>query len=264
MGRSAVNATFSNRIFKIIAAAGKWREFVRAMQLGEKFSLTVENEPYMPLHIEYIGRSKGTNPLLAISHTHTQNNDLLRDPEMVFEIQMGERVLRWSHKDPEKLWIYEYEWHEALDFFPVSFRQDPGYETEMSVRRNINGRITAYCRDPFIKLWAKNIGNQDYASAAMEESGVKKISAAQEKMLKHVKDTGELKGSTAAKNFAKNWGLIAFLGEEDGKERWELTCKGQGSLDLRYATKVPRAADNRYEINRADIDPSTKTASSAA
>jgi len=260
MSRSAINATFSNRIFKIIASAGKWQEFVRAMQLSEEFSLTVKNEPYMPLHMKYIGRSRGGNPLLAVSRTYIQNGGLMCDPEMVFEVQNGERVLRWSHKDPDKLWIYEYEWHEALDFFPVSFRQDPYGETEWSIKRNTQGRITAYCRDPFIKLWAKNIGNQGFDEASLAESGVKKISAAQEKMLKHVKETGDLKGSTSAKTFAKNWGLITFLGEENSKDRWELTSKGQASLDLRYATKVPRAADDRYEISKSDIDPSTKVA----
>jgi len=264
MIRTSVNATFSKQIFKIIASAGKWREFVRAMQIGEEFALTVKNEPYMPLHMEYIGRSSGNNPLLAISHTFIQNGDLMRDPEMVFEVQMGERTMRWNHKDPEKLWIYEYEWHQALDFIPVSFRQDPGYDREMTVRRNAEGRITAYCRDSFIGLWGKNIGNQGFAEKAMDESGTKKISAAQEKLLKHVKESGELRGTPVAKNFAKTCGLIAFLGEVDGKERWELTCKGQWSLDLCYVTKVPRAADDRYEINKVDIDPSTKKGACAA
>jgi hypothetical protein len=258
MSRHSINASFSHQIFKIIASAGKWREFVRAMQIGERFALTVENDPYMPLHMEYIGRSMGNNPLLAVSHTFIQNGDLMRDPEMIFEVQMGERTVSWNHKDPNKLWIYEYEWHQALDFIPVSYRQDPGYNREMPVRRNADGRIIAYCRDSFVNLWGKNLGNQGFAEKAMNESGTEIISAAQEKLLKHVKESGELIGTTAAKNFVKTCGLIAFLGEVDGKKRWELTCKGQWSLDLYYVTKVPRAIKDRYEINKTDIDPSTK------
>ena len=46
--------------------------------------LTVDG--YMPLSVEDIGTSTTGNRLIAISHTSEQNGDLMRDPEMVFEI----------------------------------------------------------------------------------------------------------------------------------------------------------------------------------
>jgi hypothetical protein len=46
--------------------------------------LTVDG--YMPLSVEHIGQSAEGNRLIAISHTGEQNGDLMRDPEMVFEI----------------------------------------------------------------------------------------------------------------------------------------------------------------------------------
>jgi hypothetical protein len=41
---------------------------------------------YMPLSIERIGASGDGRPLIAISHTAIQNGDLMRDPELVFEL----------------------------------------------------------------------------------------------------------------------------------------------------------------------------------
>jgi hypothetical protein len=46
--------------------------------------LTVDG--YMPLSVEHIGQSAEGNRLIAIPHTGEQNGDLMRDPEMVFEI----------------------------------------------------------------------------------------------------------------------------------------------------------------------------------
>ena len=46
--------------------------------------LTVEG--YMPLSVETIGQSAEGNRLIAISHIGVQNGDLMRDPEVVFEM----------------------------------------------------------------------------------------------------------------------------------------------------------------------------------
>jgi hypothetical protein len=42
-----------------------------------------ENGPYMPLSAEVIANTT-SGKLLAVSHTYTQNGDLMRDPEVVF------------------------------------------------------------------------------------------------------------------------------------------------------------------------------------
>ena len=46
--------------------------------------LTVEGD--MPLSIEAIGTSAAGNRLIVICHYGEQNGDLMRDPEMVFEL----------------------------------------------------------------------------------------------------------------------------------------------------------------------------------
>ena len=46
--------------------------------------LTVEG--YMPLSVEDIGQSAEGNRLVSICHYGEQNGDLMRDPDMVFEV----------------------------------------------------------------------------------------------------------------------------------------------------------------------------------
>jgi hypothetical protein len=49
--------------------------------------LRIENAPYMALVIEATGESGPTGlPVLSIAHYGEQNGDLMRDPEMCFEL----------------------------------------------------------------------------------------------------------------------------------------------------------------------------------
>jgi uncharacterized protein YqiB (DUF1249 family) len=47
-------------------------------------NLTIENEPFMRLHVEKIGEGE-----YAMSHTYEQNGDLMRDPEITFKVSMA-------------------------------------------------------------------------------------------------------------------------------------------------------------------------------
>lgn len=57
--------------------------------LGEDTAVRIQSKGYMPLSIERIGRSAEGREQIAISHTYVQNGDLMRDPEIVFEIVPG-------------------------------------------------------------------------------------------------------------------------------------------------------------------------------
>jgi hypothetical protein len=59
---------------------------VLADLLGDDTAVRLTVTGYMPLSVEHIGQSAEGNRLIAISHTGEQNGDLMRDPEMVFEI----------------------------------------------------------------------------------------------------------------------------------------------------------------------------------
>lgn len=73
----------------------------------------IENDgPYMPLHVErlaiHLVDNKGNlrlRELWAVSHTYTQNGDLMRDPEIEF--------LRVRFAD-----------NSRDEWYPISFRQD--------------------------------------------------------------------------------------------------------------------------------------------
>lgn len=68
------------------------------MKTYERFATTIESllkndqavritsPGFMPLSIERVGKSGDGHDLIAMSHTATQNGDLMRDPEIVFEV----------------------------------------------------------------------------------------------------------------------------------------------------------------------------------
>ena len=54
--------------------------------LGAEKAVRIRVEGYMPLSIEAIGTSADGNRLISLCHYGEQNGDLMRDPEMVFEL----------------------------------------------------------------------------------------------------------------------------------------------------------------------------------
>ena len=52
--------------------------------------LKIENAPYMALVIEAIEQGPAGLPAVSITHYGEQNGDLMRDPEMCFELRDGE------------------------------------------------------------------------------------------------------------------------------------------------------------------------------
>ena len=59
---------------------------VLAGLLGSDTAVRLTVNGYMPLSVEHIGQSAEGNRLIAICHYGEQNGDLMRDPEMVFEV----------------------------------------------------------------------------------------------------------------------------------------------------------------------------------
>ena len=55
-------------------------------QLGSDTALRLTVSGYMPLSVEYIGKSPEGNRLISICHYGEQNGNLMRDPDMVFEV----------------------------------------------------------------------------------------------------------------------------------------------------------------------------------
>ena len=54
--------------------------------LGNETAVRLTVNGYLPLSVENIGQSADGNRLISLCHYGEQNGDLMRDPEMVFEI----------------------------------------------------------------------------------------------------------------------------------------------------------------------------------
>lgn len=61
---------------------------VLASLLGNETAARLTVNGYMPLSVEDIGQSTDGHRLIAISHYGEQQGDLMRDPEMIFEIHV--------------------------------------------------------------------------------------------------------------------------------------------------------------------------------
>ncbi len=68
----------SNIILEILAKAG--------VKPTDQFWVKVTNKSWMPLSIENIGTGPRGLPAISVCHYGEQNGDLMRDPEMCFEL----------------------------------------------------------------------------------------------------------------------------------------------------------------------------------
>ena len=109
-------------------------------------------EGYMPLSIENIGTSAAGNRLIAISHTGEQNGDLMRDPEMVFEIHAGP---------------------DAAAAEPLSFRNDyMGLMQEVyryddaGKKTHVDARLKQELKS-FARTWFRNLREQGFLSSTV-------------------------------------------------------------------------------------------------
>jgi hypothetical protein len=66
-----------------------YRSFATTLEtlLRSDQTVRLRVDGYMPLSLERIGDSAEGRARIAIAHTSVQNGDLMRDPEMVFELQ---------------------------------------------------------------------------------------------------------------------------------------------------------------------------------
>jgi hypothetical protein len=77
-------------VLKIIEKAGGW---------NPGLFLKVANAPYMDLVIEAIEQGPSGLPAVSITHYGEQNGDLMRDPEMCFELKDNELSAYYYRND---------------------------------------------------------------------------------------------------------------------------------------------------------------------
>lgn len=115
--------------------------------IGDANHVRIQNAPYMPLVIERIGDGPNGLPAVSVTHYGEQNGDLMRDPEMCFEVT------------------------EQGKWFPYYFRNDyMGVEQEVYCRDAAN-RLLVRPRlkrdlEAFARMWSRNIREQGFVEAA--------------------------------------------------------------------------------------------------
>ena len=105
------------------------------------------NPPYMPLVVEYVGQGPRGLPLVSVAHYFEQNGDMMRDPEIVFEIPPGGP---WE---------------------PVSIQQDPVGVYQRAVFLDEGGRlmvrpVLVRSIKALARMWDRNLKAQGFLEAA--------------------------------------------------------------------------------------------------
>lgn len=115
--------------------------------LGTDTAARITVQGFMPLSIEHIGQSAEGNRLIAISHTGEQNGDLMRDPEMVFEVHSATAVAEPLSFQNDYVGLFQ----EVYRF------DDAGKKT------HVNAKLKQELKS-FARLWFRNLKAQGFLS----------------------------------------------------------------------------------------------------
>lgn len=105
----------------------------------ESVYFEVKREGYMPLHVERLPGNR-----LAVSHVYEQNGDLIRDPEVVFDITKTKKGAGQLVPD-------------TIEHPPMVFNG-----------RELSGPVKISQTDSFLKQWADNLKSQGFLKAQTE------------------------------------------------------------------------------------------------
>jgi hypothetical protein len=113
--------------------------------------IRLEVPGFMRLVIEHVGTGPRSGELVSVAHYGEQNGDLMRDPEIVFEVADGQ----WQ---------------------PVSIQQDYVGSYREAVVGGADGKVyvrPAEVRDiaAFARIWDRNIKHQGFVDAAEVKAG---------------------------------------------------------------------------------------------
>ncbi len=115
--------------------------------LGTDTAVRIRVEGYMPLSIEAIGTSTDGNRLISICHYGEQNGDLMRDPEMVFEL--------FTHGEASAAEPLSFQ-NDYMGVFQEVYRYD-----ESGKKTHVKTRLKAELKS-FARTWFKNLKDQGF------------------------------------------------------------------------------------------------------
>lgn len=123
------------------------------------FHIQIANEPYMPLTIEGIGPGPRGQAAISVAHYGKQNGDLMRDPEMCFEIG--------TNAEGALIELYPYYWRN--DYAGVEQESvvldgtDPSGKPVYRIRQPLlNEHID------FAAMWDRNLSAQGFEAAFLK------------------------------------------------------------------------------------------------
>ena len=124
------------------------------LELSHGKAVSLQNPPYMKLCVEKIGQGPNNLPAISVAHYGEQNGDLMRDPDVCFEVQ------------PDGKWK------------PYSYRNDyTGIWQEVYVEnKEPNLRLQKSLED-FCQKWDRNIIEQEYVEEFKAKNELKELIA---------------------------------------------------------------------------------------
>lgn len=124
-----------------------YQSFAKALLtlLGADTAVRLRVDGYMPLSIEAIGTSTDGNRLISICHYGEQNGDLMRDPEMVFEVHSAT-----SAAEPLSFQ------NDYMGLLQEVYRYD-----ESGKKTHVNTRLKAELK-AFARTWFRNLREQGF------------------------------------------------------------------------------------------------------
>ena len=115
--------------------------------LGNETAVRLTVEGYMPLSVEAIGQSAEGNRLIAICHYGEQHGDLMRDPEMVFEL--------FTHGEASAAEPLSFQ-NDYMGLFQEVYRYD-----DTGKKTHVKTRLKAELKS-FGRMWFQNLRDQGF------------------------------------------------------------------------------------------------------
>ena len=120
---------------------------ILAQLLGTDTAVRIRVDGYMPLSIESIGTSADGNRFISLCHYGEQNGDLMRDPEMVFEL--------FTHGEVSAAEPLSFR-NDYMGLFQEVYRYD-----DTGKKTHVKSRLQAELKS-FARTWFKNLKDQGF------------------------------------------------------------------------------------------------------
>ena len=126
-----------------------YQSFAKALLtlLGADTAVRIRVDGHMPLSIEAIGTSADGNRLISLCHYGEQNDDLMRDPEMVFEL--------FTHGEASAAEPLSFQ-NDYMGFLQEVYRYD-----ESGKKTHVNPRLKQELKS-FARTWFTNLKDQGF------------------------------------------------------------------------------------------------------